>query len=230
MVLFFITVTFYGLSLLLYKQSPDSLKAKPLTLQQNFDQIKASFFIGIILLGIFFITSNFEFTVVNEEAYTMFALFNNDISLALLPLQLISHSFIHFDFMHLISNVSGIGVASIYERRVGPKRFLKVLVIGCLISTLSIFFYPKPTSSCGISGGVFSLAAAYFIDYKDLTFKEYVHALVAFVFLMVLFSVAAEVETAKNAHVEKLHYQIDHIGHVLGALGGIIYCRFLQKL
>ncbi|WP_234912054.1 rhomboid family intramembrane serine protease, partial [Vibrio anguillarum] len=50
------------------------------------------------------------------------------------PLQLVSHLFVHGNLLHLATNVIGLGIASTYERRVGAKRYLSVLVVGALSS------------------------------------------------------------------------------------------------
>jgi membrane associated rhomboid family serine protease len=222
--LFLLTLFLYAIFLVLYRPSPSSLKAKPITLRQNFWSIKAAFFTGILLIVIFFITSNFNFMTINQELYLKLGLHNEKISLASLPLQLFSHSFIHLDIIHLISNVSGIGIASAYERRVGHKRFLTVLTIGCFSSIPSILFYSEPTVICGISGGVYGLAAAYFLDHEGFELKEWIHSLMGFACLLGVLSLSAEF-----ADKAMLSHKIDHIGHVLGALGVITFCRICER-
>ena len=225
MLLFLLAVFLYAISLVLCKPSPDSLKEKPSTLTQHFWSIKASFFTGILLLVIFFMTSNFNFMMIDEALYTRLALHNSNTSIISFPLQLFSHSFIHFGNVHLVSNVTGIGIASAYERRVGYKRFLRILVIGCLFATPSVFFYSEPHTACGISGGVYGLGAAYFLDHEILKFKEWGYSLIAFICLMAALSISTEFADKKM-----LHYKIDHIGHVLGAFGVIAYCYFYPKV
>ncbi len=222
MIPFLISSVIYVLGLLLIKPAPNSLKAMPLTYVQNFKLIRASLFSGVFLLFVFFIISNYEFLVVDEHIYNLLAL-NNDLEKALLwPFQSITHLMIHANPMHLLANVCGIALASVYERRVGAKRFLSVLAIGCIASIPSIFFYSEAITVCGISGGVFGLAAAYFTDEDELTIKEWGSAILLFAFLMFIFSIEGEFKNTSN---ETMNVQVDHVGHILGALGAIIYCR-----
>lgn len=222
MIFFLISNVMYVLGLLLIKPSPNSLKAIPLTYMQNFKLIRASLCSGVFLLFVFLIISNYGFLAVDEYIYTLLAL-NNDSEKALLwPLQSITHLIIHTDPMHLLANVCGIALASVYERRVGAKRFLSVLAIGGIASIPSIFFYSETVTVCGISGGVFGLAAAYFTDEDELTIKEWGSAILLFAFLMFIFSIEGEFTSTSD---ETINTQVDHIGHIFGAIGAIIYCR-----
>ena len=141
-------------------------------------------------------------------------------------MQGITHLFIHSDLYHVAANVSGIGLASIYERRVGSKRFMAVLAVASVTSIPSIIFYPEYTAICGISGGVFGLGAAYFTDYDNLTTKEWFYAVLLGIFLMVLFSIQGEFKSNPS---EYLQLEVDHIGHLMGFVGAIIYCRLTSK-
>ena len=210
----------YVLGLLLIKPNPNSLKAVPLTYAQNFKLIRASLCSGLFLLFIFLIISNYDFLIADDRIYYLLALNNNIEMIMLWPFQLITHLIIHVDFWHLIINVSGIGIASVYERRVGAKRFLSVLVVGSVASIPSIFFYSETIAISGISGGVVGLFAAYFTDRDELTTKEWCAAIFYFTIIMLLFSV-------DGYSVSSLQeYQTDYIGHIFGVLGVIIYCRF----
>jgi len=222
MILFCLISSLYVGVLLFLRPSPNSLKAAPLTFSQNFRCIEASLFSGMLFLGIFFITSNFTFIVIDEKLYGLLAL-NNVLEFSYLwPLQLITHLFIHFNLLHVLTNVTCLGITSAYERRVGSKRFLTVFAISGLASVPSVFFYSTATSICGISGGIFGLAAAYFTDDENLTIKEWIQAIIIFICLAILFALEGEL----RSHSEKnLQLRVDHIGHVLGAIGAIIYCR-----
>lgn len=192
MILFLISNLIYILGLLLIKPAPNSLKAKPLTYAQNFKLVWASLCSGLFLLFVFLITSNYGFLVVDEHIYHLLAL-NNELEQALFwPFQSITHLIIHANPMHLLTNVFGIGIASVYERRVGAKRFLSVLAVGSIASIPSIFFYSETVTVCGISGGVVGLAAAYFTDEDELTIKEWSFAILLFTFLMFIFSLEEE--------------------------------------
>lgn len=223
MIYFIFASVVYALSLFLIKPAPSSLKSIQLTYLQNLKLVRASLCSGLFLLFIFLFISNFEFLVVDEHIYHLFALNNDSDQLVLWPMQAITHSLIHADPIHLLANVFSIGVASVYERRVGAKRFLTVLAVGCVASIPSILFYSGMVSVAGISGGVFGLAAAYFTDEDELTKKEWCTAILLFAFMMFMFSLEG---ISKNTVGESYDIRIDHVGHVLGAVGAIIYCRF----
>jgi membrane associated rhomboid family serine protease len=123
-------------------------------------------------------------------------------------------------------NVSLLALASAYERRVGAKRFLAVYAAGTLMSIPSIFFYSQPVLMTGASAGILALAAGFFTDHKNLTIKEWLGATLLFFILMALFSIKGEVD---NIEIHSFDLTTDHIGHVLGALGGILYCRLTQN-
>lgn len=91
-----------------------------------------------------------------------------------------------------------------------------------LASIPSILFYPEYILVSGISGGVFGLAAAYFTDEDELTTKEWLLAISLFLFLAIMLALDSEFKGGSN---KALDMKIDHIGHFLGALGAILYCR-----
>jgi membrane associated rhomboid family serine protease len=221
MIFFIIFSLLYSIILLLIKPSPKSLKAKPLTFWENFYQIRASLFSGLAILFIFFVITRFSFTTVDENIFSLLCLTNNFTELSLVPTQAITHLFIHGSLIHLLSNVIGLGLTSVYERRVGWRRFLSVLAVGSLASVPSIFFYSEPVTVCGISGGVFGLGAAYFTDGAGLTTKEWMTSVLLFGMLASLLTLQGEFTTAVNA----LDMQVDHLGHAMGAVGAILYCR-----
>lgn len=226
MIGFFIVTSAYTALLLCYRPSPNSLKDAPLTFLENFKQIKAALFSGLLFLSIFLFTSDFGFNDVNTQFYRLFAL-NNDTAVAILwPLQSVTHLFIHINFPHLLANVAGLGIGSAYERQVGSARFLMVLLVASLSSIPSILFYSEPIAICGISGGLFGLAAAYFTDQEGMSTKEWLYAVFICVVLLVLLSVGGKIDSAANS---SLQFKIDHYGHALGALGAIVYCRFKPR-
>lgn len=226
MILFLSISAIYIGILIFYRPLPNSIKADPLSLSDNFSAIKASLFSGLLFLITFLFTSDLEFLVVNEKLYALLAL-NNTWELARYwPIQAITHLFIHSDLYHVAENVSGIGLASLYERRVGSKRFLAVLAVASVVSIPSIFFYPESTAVCGISGGVFGLAAAYFTDHNSLTTKEWFYAILLGAFLIVLFSLQGELISHP---INYLQLKVDHMGHLMGFIGAIIYCRLTSK-
>lgn len=223
MIIFFISViAFMGL-LVLIRPSPNSLKLAPITYRENVRSVLASIFSGLVILTVFLLITNFSFVAVDEKLYQLLALNNDPEQSSMWPLQSITHLFIHGNLIHLATNIVGLGLASVYERRVGAKRFLIVLFVGSLASIPSIFFYSESVIVGGISGGIFGLGAAYFTDEKELSNKEWVTAILLFLFIVFALVVDTEFKT------DALDMKIDHIGHLLGALGAIIYCRLIPQ-
>lgn len=222
MIIFIIALVFYVGLLIFIKPAPRSLKSVPISYRENVKFVWASMLSGILVLLVFLLTTNFDFVTVDEDLYITLALSNNGDQFLKWPLQSITHLFIHSNLIHLAANVVGLGLASVYERRVGAKRFFAVLLVGCIASIPSIFFYSENITVSGISGGVFGLAAAYFTDEEELTTKEWLAAILLFLFLASMLAIDAEF---KGRSEETLDMKVDHIGHLLGALGAIVYCR-----
>ena len=220
MVIFLLVTIPYVFILVYYRPSPESLKVSSISIKENFKAIKVSISSGILLLFIFLIISQFSFTEVDEDFHSIFGLTNIKEGAKLWPLQLFSHLLIHVDAYHVLSNVFAIGLASTYERRVGSTRFFMVLMVGAFSSVPSILFYYDPITISGISGGIFALAAAYFTDFENLTARQWVSAILMFLLVVLMLSITGEGSLTSEAD-----FQVDHFGHFLGALGGIVYCR-----
>ena len=217
-------IIFVGV-LVFFKPAPESLKAPSLSYWQNTRAVTGSLLAGVLVLFFYFLTSDATGYVVNERWYDHLALSNQSNDLVNAPYQLISSPFIHSDLLHVSSNVIGLALLSVYERRVGLNRYLVVLLAGIIGSTFSVFFYPEPLKASGISGGVFALGAAFFADHENLSVKEWLLC----IFLFVGMTAVMTFDSYLNAsHIDVSTTQIDHIGHALGALGGIIYCRLFR--
>lgn len=104
--------------------------------------------------------------------------------LALIPVQVIAHgwiwqlitySFIHFEFMHWFGNMLGLWMfGSAFEQAWGRKRFLELYffgVVGAALTTIA-FSYPhllgNPTRpTVGASGGVFAILMGFGMLFGD---------------------------------------------------------------
>ena len=226
MILYPILLILYVGVLLLIKPVPKSFRDKPITLKENFLAIKGSLFLGVLLLTIHLLVSDFTLLDVNYKIYQIFAI-NNLENNRLLIMQFFTHSFIHLNLLHLFSNLTMLGLLSVYERKVGLKRYLAVLVVSGLVSGFSIFFYSEEIYSSGISGALFGLGAAFFTDEKNLTIKEWTYAILAFFVLVLILSLQDFYEMQELNNID---FSIDYLAHTLGALGAIVYTRFvIQK-
>jgi rhomboid protease GluP len=220
MIIFLIAVVSYVGLLAFIKPEPSSLRATPITYLKNIKSVWASIFSGVLVLLVFLLITNYGFIKVDDNIFQTMALSNDIVQFSTWPLQSITHLFIHGNLFHLAANVFGLGLASAYERRVGAKRYFAVLIVGSLASIPSIIFYSENTTISGISGGVFGLAAGYFTDEDELTTKEWLFAILLFIFLAMLMTLDSELKDR-----ETFDMKIDHVGHLLGALGVILYCR-----
>ena len=222
MIKFLISLTIYVGLLILIRPAPASLKSAPISFSENFKLVWASMLSGIFIMFFFLMTTRFGFDIVDGNMYRMLTMCNNANLIFERPLQIFTHLFIHGNIAHLSANVVGLGLASAYERRVGANRYFEVLFVGCLACIPSILFYSGNITVCGISGGVFGLAAAYFTDEDKLTAKEWFITILIFLFLLTLLTLDG---IFKSRHNEDLKLKIDHLGHFFGAAGAIIYCR-----
>jgi membrane associated rhomboid family serine protease len=222
MILFAICSAGYLLILLSIRPTPLSLKAELPDFSQHAMSIRASLLLGLALLGIFLVSSNFTFLATDSTIIDDYAMRGGLTLQARSPLRGLAHCLLHIDLQHLLANLGGLGLLSVYERRVGTRRFLAVLIFACLTSALSAFFYQEDTRLCGISGGLFGLAAAYFVDERAMTTRDWLLAIVYFLAVIGLMTLDGELR-ANRAPL--INFQIDHLGHFLGALGAVIYCR-----
>lgn len=210
----------YIAALTLLKPAPFSLHDKPETRRQTVTTVKGSLGLGLVLLAVFALTYDAQLGQLSPDVVLDYALDNTQKTVAAWAKKLLGHSFLHFNVLHLASNVVGIGLASLYERRVGTTRFLTVYAIGSAVSALSIFAYNDADYSVGASGGLFALAAAYFIDFGRLTLKQWLTGLLICTFVLVAFSLYGAVQTRSNAATL---FDVDYIAHAIGAISAIIF-------
>lgn len=119
---------------------------------------------------------------------------NQDISSKILA------NFIHIDFMHLISNLSGLYLLSKLEYQVGSKNFLKIFFLITIV--LSLLEYSLKTKcSIGISGVIYGLVA-----YEMFKFKNIDLNIISTLVILFLFSGKSK---------------ISHTGHLLGFISGL---------
>lgn len=222
MILFASCTLVYLLILLSIKPAPLSLKEVPAGFFQHAMSIRISLLLGPALLLIFLATSHFRFVRADPGIIDSYAMQGGWVLEWRTLLRILLHSVLHVDFQHLLTNVGALGLLSVYERRVGSKRFVTVLLAACLASAASAFFYPETTRLCGISGGLSGLAAAYFVDQESLTTRDWLLAIVFFTFVAGMLTMTGELHSARTPEID---FEIDHWGHALGVLGAVVYCR-----
>ena len=224
MIYYIAFVVIYIGVILFIRPTPNSFRDKPISIKENFLAIKGSLILGTLLLSIHFFVSDFTFLEINSDIFHLLAL-NNYENNYLLIFQFFTHIFIHLNLMHLVGNVFMLGLLSAYERRVGVRRFLVVFIVSGLFSGLSIFFYDEKIFNAGASGAIFGIGAAFFTDEKNLTHKDWIYAVFLFIFLATLISFKDYFDMQK---IKNINFDIDYIGHALGALGALIYTRLFR--
>ncbi len=200
MILLFGVFLIFNLLLVLLKPEPENLKAEPLSYSKHVLSVLGSLIVGNLVLAIFALQV--------EEPFPDNILFWFFIA-----------PFLHGSLLHLISNIGFIGILSLYEKRVGIKRYLVIFIISLLFSSLSSFLYEG--GSIGISGGVFGLGAAYFIDEVNYTKKSFIINVLFFIFLVAILSLEEHIRYSSHTNM-----QVDHFGHMLGAVASICFVKF----
>lgn len=227
MIIFIIFLCLFTGLLCFIRPAPIQLRAPMPSYYENSKQIAGTLSLGILVMVLFWFMTDFTFLKTNHTLYTLLCLSLHKELLAYLPLQLISHSFVHFDISHLASNVYLLALLSVYERRVGTKRFLAVFIVACIAATPSVLFYPSGTAAAGMSGGVMGLLAGYFTDDEKMDFKEWSVALATLSLVSMFLTFRSISHEELSSSLEAIG-KIDHIGHALGAIGAVVYCRFIS--
>lgn len=221
MIVFLLLSLAYILPWAFWKPQPASLreKAPAVPLGKRLWDVKGNLALGILLILIFFLTSGGDWKESTPEMVGLWGLWKVP---GLPTFQWFTCNFVHFDFIHLLGNLSILCILAAYERRKGAARTLLVFAVSGLVSSFgSYLFLPQNTVCLGASGGICGLAGAYFTDTEEMGFKEWITACVAILFLVCFFSFAESWQNHDG-------YQIDHAGHFFGALGGVVFCRVFR--
>jgi len=224
MTLFLLTILVWTITLFFLRPSPNDLQAKIPGYWESFKKIQATFWLGIFLIVTFFILSSGTFDELNENWFVILGVNNLYTLTPWWFVQTITHNFIHLNLLHLWTNLSFLGILSLYERNVKAGRFLSIFIFSGVLSSISIFFFSNPMVSAGASAGLFGLAAAYLLDIPKLTFKEYLLGFGMIIFLFLIFSFAENKKT-----VDSLSFEIDTWGHLFGLLFGLIFCKLFPR-
>ncbi|MEM6680831.1 MAG: rhomboid family intramembrane serine protease [Pseudomonadota bacterium] len=215
-------------ALVLLQPGPGSPKHWRGAMRENVRAVRATLVLGSAMLTVFFLTSNFTFSYAHYDWLRIFALQNDFAYPVRRLMQIVSHIFVHLDLAHVFANVVMLAALSLYERRVGCRRFLAVFMVSGVASSASVLFYEAPMMSAGASGAIFGLAAAYFADIKGVTLTQRLSALTLGVILVLIDAffqlILAFLSTFIAAPwAASAATTPDHIAHAIGALTGLIY-------
>jgi rhomboid protease GluP len=224
MIQFILTITLWTAGLFLFRPKPSDLQAKIPGYLESFKKVQGTFWLGILLIAIFMILSGGTFDKLSENWFYTLGMSSFDLFTPCWFVSTITHNFIHIDALHLWTNLSFLGILSLYERNVQAKRFLIAFLVSGVLSSISMLFVSDPTISAGASAGLFGLAAAYILDIPKLTPKEYLPGVVMLLFLFVIFSLAGNENTTGSVAVT-----VDTLGHVFGLVSGIIFCKLFPR-
>jgi rhomboid protease GluP len=219
MILLGILLLGYALFLFLWQLLPSlPWNGRPLPLWKRFTAVKGALALGLSLVLIYYLTSGGQW---GDSSASSIRLFGLNRGPTFHYFQFLTCIFIHGFFGHMFNNVAFIGLFSSYERRKGTGRFFLVFLASGFFSSLLFYPFIHTGEACyGASVGFYGLVAAYCTDFEELPLKEWIIA------CLVLLAMVG-FDTFLLGLSEK-DIQINHAGHMLGALGGLLICRVLN--
>lgn len=209
----------FVLPLALHSPEPESLRsaARP-SLAQRLRGRAGTLLLGLALIALAAVTFAEGSMTIDPELEARFALSRSGVIEEGRFLQLVTSNFLHVNLLHLVSNLAVLMLLSVYEWRVGALRYLSVFAVAAIgSSVIELPFMQNGTVALGASAGICGLAAAYFLDYRDLLRKEWTIGIVAVLALVALYSFTGQHETPTIS--------VDWMSHLAGALVGGVYVR-----
>ena len=214
-------IIFFGYALLLFLwQLVPNLpwNGRSLPLVKRFAAVKGNLALGFSLILIYYLTSGGQWGDSSRSSIMLFGLSRGP---AFHYFQFLTCILIHGNFEHLFGNVFMIGMLSGYERRKGTGRFFLVFFASGFFSSLLFYPFILPDFVCyGASVGLYGLMAAYCTDLEGLSLKEWIISCWALLAI-------AGFYTYLNGSNDK-DIRINHVGHMLGAVGGLLVCRVFK--
>lgn len=223
MIVFIIIAIGFSLPLALYAPDPESLReVRKIDLQSRIRSCAGTLTLGLVLIlaAAFLFDENYA---IDSDVIALFALSRQGIFENGLVFQFLTANLLHINLFHLVANLSALALLSAYERRVGWHRFAVVFLVAAVISSIADLLWLDPqTASMGASGGLCGLAAAYFMDYPDLTISHWVQGLLLVLFIVGVYSYFGA--GVKGVVVE----YIDPVAHIVGASAAAAYVYLVQ--
>lgn len=217
-----LSVILWFLVLFFLRPKPSNLREILPSKIKSFSKIQVTFWLGIILILTFYLSTNLSFNKIDDKLLYLFGVNNVEFLNFKWFFQIFSHTFFHLDLFHLLSNLSMLGLLSLYERNVGGKRFFTVFLISATLSSVSVIFYPENLVAVGASGGILGLSAAYFLDHASATTKDYLMGTLGVFAIYFLL----QLQTYKGMTQD---YKVDEYGHIMGILIAAIYCKIFPR-
>ncbi len=223
MIVFIVIAMAFVLPLALYAPQPKSLRktGRP-NLRNRLRSCAGTLTLGFILL--FTAAALFdENFVIDPDFMALWGLSRQGILEHGLVFQVLTANLLHMDLLHLVGNLSILMLLSAYERRVGWRRFGAVFLVAAALSSAGDLLWIQPqTVALGASGGLCGLAAAYFLDYPDLTRSEWTKGLLFTLFIVGVYSFFSP------AIKGVLDLKVDTAAHIAGAFTGAVYVHLVR--
>jgi membrane associated rhomboid family serine protease len=206
--------------------SPESESLHDVTRPSLAQKLRSRFgtlLLGTLLIALAAITFGANQLSIDPKLAALFGLSRYGVFERGWVFQLVTGNLIHINLFHLIANLSVLMLLSAYEWRVGIRRYMGVFLIAAIMSSvIDLFLMNENTVSMGASAGICGLAAAYFVDHRDTSRKEWVIGILSVLALVGVYSFLGNVDAGKAG------YTVNWIAHVSGALVGGSYVRVFQ--
>lgn len=224
MITFLVTMGVFVLPLAVHSPESESLHdVARVGLAQRLRSRAGTLSLGLLLIAIAAATFGANQLSIDPRLEAIFALSRYGIFERGWVFQFVTGNFIHINLLHLVANLSVLMVLSAYEWRVGIRRYMNVFLVAAIMSSLiDIFFMNENTITMGASAGICGLAAAYFLDYQDLSRKDWI---VGILFVLVL---VGAYSFRGNVSEGKIGGAVNWFAHLSGALIGGVYVRMFQ--
>lgn len=223
MTVFLLVLGAFLLPLLLYSPEPENLReVKHSDLAVRIRRKCGTITLGAILIIVAAITFDPVALKILPEWEALLGLSRQGVFNYGFIFQLITNSFVHINLFHLLCNLSVLMLLSVYEWRVGVKRFLAVFLIAAIgASVVDLIVISEQSISLGASAGICGLAAAYFLDFENISRRDWMFGIGLVLLLVGVYSLGGNDKANLGASV-------DWIAHLAGALTGAIYVRLFS--
>jgi membrane associated rhomboid family serine protease len=216
----FILVIYAGitLALILYRPQNRSLKdTRVIPADEWIAGIKGTLVMLALLTAVFIMTSAPGYTEAGVDSVKKLGL---NWGSGFMAYQVVTSIFTHFNLLHVASNMAVLALLAVYERAAGTSRWLLIFISSAILANLFSYLYMgREVFAMGASAGICGLAAAYWCDQDKMSLKDGAKALGTVVLLVGIMSLYGAKDAGMN---------VDHMGHVLGALSGFAVCRLIR--
>jgi len=183
--------------------------------------------LGVLLIAVAAATFGSTQFSIDPRLGTIFALSRQGVFERGWVFEFLTSNFIHINLFHLVSNLFVLMLLSAYEWRVGIHRYIAVFLLAAVASSmidlLLMLLMRDDSVSMGASAGIFGLASAYFLDYRDVSRKDWIVGISAVLVLVGFYSFLG------NVNEDKIGGTVNWTAHMSGALVGGVYVRVFDR-